>query len=59
MERYTALSRFPRWSIPDMEIGVNLGVPNTRNAFRQRIGRAGRKSPGLFVVSYAGIWVTP
>jgi DEAD/DEAH box helicase domain-containing protein len=36
--------------IPDMEIGVNLGVPNTRKAFRQRIGRVGRKSPGLFVV---------
>jgi DEAD/DEAH box helicase domain-containing protein len=36
--------------IPDIEIGVNLGVPNTRKAFRQRIGRVGRKSPGLFIV---------
>jgi DEAD/DEAH box helicase domain-containing protein len=34
--------------IADMEIGVNLGVPQSRKAFRQRIGRIGRTSPGAF-----------
>lgn len=36
--------------IPDMEIGINLGVPDTRKSFRQRIGRVGRSGPGLFLV---------
>lgn len=34
--------------IPDMEIGLNLGVPDTKKAFRQRIGRVGRSGPGIF-----------
>jgi DEAD/DEAH box helicase domain-containing protein len=36
--------------ISDMEIGVNLGVPESRKAFRQRIGRVGRSGPGVFFV---------
>jgi DEAD/DEAH box helicase domain-containing protein len=36
--------------IADMEIGINLGVPESRKAFRQRIGRIGRTGPGIFFV---------
>jgi DEAD/DEAH box helicase domain-containing protein len=36
--------------ITDMEIGINLGVPESRKAFRQRIGRIGRSGPGIFFV---------
>ena len=36
--------------IPDMEIGINLGVPRTRKSFRQRLGRIGRGSAGAFIV---------
>lgn len=36
--------------IADMEIGINLGVPQSRKAFRQRIGRVGRSSSGTFFV---------
>jgi DEAD/DEAH box helicase domain-containing protein len=36
--------------IPQFSIGINLGVPQTRKAFRQRVGRIGRNAPGLFVV---------
>ena len=36
--------------IADMEIGANLGVPQSRKAFRQRIGRVGRSSRGTFFV---------
>ncbi len=36
--------------IPDMEIGINLGVPDTRKSFRQRIGRVGRTGRGLFII---------
>lgn len=36
--------------IADMEIGANLGVPQSRKAFRQRIGRVGRAGPGTFFV---------
>ncbi len=36
--------------IADMEIGANLGVPQSRKAFRQRIGRVGRTGPGMFFV---------
>lgn len=31
-------------------IGMNLGVPATRRALRQRAGRVGRSKPGLFAV---------
>jgi DEAD/DEAH box helicase domain-containing protein len=37
--------------IPQFSIGVNIGVPQTRKAFRQRVGRIGRSSAGLFVVT--------
>ena len=36
--------------ISDLDIGVNLGVPQTRKSFRQRLGRVGRNLPGLFIV---------
>lgn len=36
--------------IPDMSFGANLGVPQSRKAFRQRIGRVGRACPGVFFV---------
>lgn len=36
--------------IADMTLGINLGVPQSRKAFRQRIGRVGRTSPGVFFV---------
>lgn len=36
--------------IEDMEIGINLGVPQSRKSFLQRLGRIGRHSPGVFVV---------
>ena len=36
--------------IANMDIGVNLGTPNSRKSFRQRLGRIGRKSPGVFLV---------
>lgn len=36
--------------ISDMEVGINLGVPESRKAFRQRIGRVGRSGPGVFFV---------
>lgn len=31
-------------------LGINLGVPSTKKAFRQRLGRVGRASPGMFAV---------
>lgn len=34
--------------IPDMQVGINMGVPNTKKSFRQRIGRIGRSAPGVF-----------
>ena len=34
--------------VADMTIGVNLGVPQSRKAFRQRIGRVGRSAAGVF-----------
>lgn len=36
--------------IADMEVGVNLGVPDSRKRFRQRLGRIGRSQPGVFIV---------
>ncbi len=36
--------------IADMDIGINLGIPQSRKSFRQRLGRIGRVSPGLFIV---------
>ncbi len=36
--------------IPHLCIGFNSGVPATRKAYRQRLGRVGRNGPGVFVV---------
>jgi DEAD/DEAH box helicase domain-containing protein len=36
--------------IADMAIGLNLGVPQSRKSFRQRVGRIGRARPGAFIV---------
>ena len=36
--------------IADMDIGINLGTPQSRKRFRQRLGRIGRKFPGVFLV---------
>lgn len=35
---------------PSLRVGLNLGVPPTRKAYRQRLGRVGRRGPGVFVV---------
>jgi DEAD/DEAH box helicase domain-containing protein len=36
--------------IPQLQIGINLGLPQTRKALKQRIGRIGRTMPGAFAV---------
>ena len=36
--------------IPHLRVGFNVGVPGTRKAYRQRLGRVGRIGPGAFVV---------
>ena len=36
--------------IPSLRVGFNIGVPVTRKAYRQRLGRVGRSGPGVFVV---------
>ncbi len=36
--------------IPHFAVGLNLGLPTSRKAFRQRLGRVGRFSPGAFAV---------
>ena len=36
--------------IADMEIGINLGVPQSRKSLRQRLGRVGRAMPAVFLV---------
>lgn len=36
--------------LPHLAAGVNVGVPVTRKAYRQRLGRVGRSSPGAFLV---------
>ncbi len=36
--------------LPQLCVGLNVGVPATRKAFRQRLGRVGRAGPGAFVV---------
>ncbi len=33
-----------------LAVGFNIGVPATRKAYRQRLGRVGRSGPGAFVV---------
>lgn len=36
--------------IPHFAVGLNLGLPTSRKAFRQRLGRVGRSSAGAFAV---------
>ncbi|MDE0384395.1 MAG: DEAD/DEAH box helicase [Defluviicoccus sp.] len=36
--------------IPHFAVGLNLGLPASRKAFRQRLGRIGRSTPGTFAV---------
>ena len=36
--------------IPHLSVGFNIGVPATRKAYRQRLGRVGRSGPGVFIV---------
>lgn len=36
--------------LPGLQVGFNLGVPVTRKAYRQRLGRVGRNGPGAFVI---------
>ncbi len=36
--------------IPDLKLGLTLGVPWSRRAFHQRVGRVGRHCPGVFLV---------
>lgn len=36
--------------IPDMDIGLTLGLPQSRKSFRQRLGRIGRRDPGVFLL---------
>lgn len=36
--------------LPHLRVGVNVGVPNARKSYRQRLGRVGRNGPGCFLV---------
>lgn len=36
--------------LPHLTVGMNLGVPATRKAYRQRLGRVGRSAKGAFLV---------
>ncbi len=36
--------------IPHLRVGFNIGVPESRKAYRQRLGRIGRTAPGAFVI---------
>jgi DEAD/DEAH box helicase domain-containing protein len=36
--------------IPGLTVGINVGVPASKKAFRQRLGRVGRASPGIFAI---------
>jgi DEAD/DEAH box helicase domain-containing protein len=36
--------------VPGMTVGINVGVPASKKAFRQRLGRVGRAQPGIFAV---------
>ena len=37
-------------NIPHFSVGLNVDIPNSRKAFRQRVGRIGRSQPGVFAV---------
>ena len=36
--------------IPELTVGINLGLPNTVKRTKQRAGRVGRRSPGRFII---------
>ena len=36
--------------MPDLNYGINLGLPPSRKQFHQRLGRIGRSQPGAFVL---------
>ena len=36
--------------LPHLRVGFNVGVPATRKAYRQRLGRVGRSGPGAFII---------
>lgn len=36
--------------VPQFNLGLNLGVPMSKKAFQQRVGRIGRAGPGAFAV---------
>jgi DEAD/DEAH box helicase domain-containing protein len=36
--------------VPGITVGLNVGVPASKKAYRQRLGRVGRASPGVFAV---------
>ncbi len=36
--------------MPDLNYGVNLGLPPSRKQFHQRLGRVGRSQPGNFIL---------
>ena len=36
--------------VPHLRVGFNIGVPESRKAYRQRLGRIGRTAPGAFVI---------
>jgi len=37
-------------NIPHFSVGLNINVPVSRKSFRQRLGRIGRRKPGVFAV---------
>jgi DEAD/DEAH box helicase domain-containing protein len=37
-------------NVPQFNMGLNVGVPLSTKAFRQRVGRIGRSGPGVFAV---------
>lgn len=36
--------------LPHLRVAINVGVPNTRKSYRQRLGRVARNGPGCFLV---------
>ena len=36
--------------MPELNYGINLGIPPSRKQFHQRLGRVGRSKPGSFII---------
>ena len=36
--------------IPQLDLGINAGLPDSRKSLRQRVGRIGRQRPGAFLI---------